>query len=752
MTEDDTMRRESASQSLGLRHPRARVCQAIQLVAALALAFLIIVLPSAHRANAATFAVTNCNDSGAGSLRQVIAGADSGDTVTFALQPECSVISLTNGGIELKTNLVIDGPGSTSLTIDGNGVVTNQAVPDFTIDAGVTATISGLRIIRGGGPMAPYGGGIANHGNLTVEDSAISQNDATGGSGIYSDGSLTIENSVISDNSLSSAIFASSVDIENSSILDNSSVGDGGGLSAGSATVSNTVIEGNHAPDGGGILAGGVVQITDSTVADNSSTGLGGGIAGTGSFNGSLAITGSTFTGNSAATGGAIFSSSPMTIDGSTISGNSATSGGGVYNSSARNITITNSSLSNNNAIGNGGGLYNGAQAEPFVTLGSDTFSGNSASQGGAIFDSNPGGFPLDIKNSTLAGNSGGFGGGLYVDQGSAANVFNSTLSANTTTSATSGGDLYVTGFVQLAASIVAGAGPGLDCAGTATPLVRDLQPFLGYNLDDDGSCGLTASSDLSDTDPLLDPSGLQDNGGPTQTVALQAGSPAIGFVSNSGLCPATDERGVVRTVPCDIGAYEGAARQGQTVMFTSPAPTNATVGGPGYAVSATGGGSGNPVTFQSDTSSVCTVSGSTVSFVGVGTCTVEADQAGNADYLAGSKTQSFSVGPSLGPCGNRAITRCFTSPNSAHATVGRSFSFRVTTAGTPAPKITKKGKLPKGVKFFKGTGSASLGGTPTSTKHKSAAGSFRVTFTATYGTGKTKQKVTQNFTLTVAP
>ena len=81
----------------------------------------------------------------------------------------------------------------------------------------------------------------------------------------------------------------------------------------------------------------------------------------------------------------------------------------------------------------------------------------------------------------------------------------------------------------------------------------------------------------------------------------------------------------------------------GQTITFTSTPPSNATVGA-SYTVTATGGASGNAVTFS--TTSACTMSGSTVSFVGVGTCVVDANQAGNADYLAAPQAQqTISVG-----------------------------------------------------------------------------------------------------------
>jgi hypothetical protein len=84
-----------------------------------------------------------------------------------------------------------------------------------------------------------------------------------------------------------------------------------------------------------------------------------------------------------------------------------------------------------------------------------------------------------------------------------------------------------------------------------------------------------------------------------------------------------------------------------QSINFTSSAPSGATAGGSTYSVSATSS-SGLPVAFSADASSagVCTLSGSTVSLVGAGTCTIDADQAGNGSYLAApQKQQSFAVG-----------------------------------------------------------------------------------------------------------
>jgi hypothetical protein len=82
---------------------------------------------------------------------------------------------------------------------------------------------------------------------------------------------------------------------------------------------------------------------------------------------------------------------------------------------------------------------------------------------------------------------------------------------------------------------------------------------------------------------------------------------------------------------------------------------------------------------------------------------------------------------------------------------VGQPFSFLVTTSGSPVPKIKAKGKLPKGVKFHKnGDGTATISGTPTSTKHRSAKGLNDLTLTATFGKGRAKQVATQMWTFDV--
>ena len=102
-------------------------------------------------------------------------------------------------------------------------------------------------------------------------------------------------------------------------------------------------------------------------------------------------------------------------------------------------------------------------------------------------------------------------------------------------------------------------------------------------------------------------------------------------------------------------------AKGNQTITFTSTAPASASVGGATYSVAATASPSGLPVAFTIDATatSVCSISGSTVSFIGVGTCVIDANQPGNANYNAAPQAQqSFAVAK-----GNQTITFTSTAP-----------------------------------------------------------------------------------------
>jgi uncharacterized repeat protein (TIGR01451 family) len=169
-----------------------------------------------------------------------------------------------------------------------------------------------------------------------------------------------------------------------------------------------------------------------------------------------------------------------------------------------------------------------------------------------------------------------------------------------------------------------------------------------------------------------------------------------------------------------------------QTITFTSTVPTNAFVGGPTYAVAATGGASGEPVTLTSTTPTICTLSGTTVTPVAVGICTILANQAGNSNFTAApAATQSFTV--VLPPL---VITTTSPLPQ---ATIGTPYSVTLAaTGGTGGPYTwtLASGTLPAGLTLSPG---GVISGTPT------AAGT--TTFSVSVG-----DPTTGAFTLTVAP
>lgn len=155
----------------------------------------------------------------------------------------------------------------------------------------------------------------------------------------------------------------------------------------------------------------------------------------------------------------------------------------------------------------------------------------------------------VTISNSTLSGNSTPFSGGaLFLASGQA--TLDHVTIANNSAGAPGGGIAVPSAKIRIRASIIASntAPAGSDCAANAVRAV-------GVNLiEDTGSCTIAGGSTISE-DPVLGP--LQNNGGPTETHALLAGSPAIGVLTAGSTCQSPDQRGVPRAVPCDLGAYE---------------------------------------------------------------------------------------------------------------------------------------------------------------------------------------------------
>ncbi len=173
---------------------------------------------------------------------------------------------------------------------------------------------------------------------------------------------------------------------------------------------------------------------------------------------------------------------------------------------------------------------------------------------GGGLF--NDGG-KVTITNCTFSGNSAlAYGGGLYNNFGSKGTVISSTFANN---NATMGGGWSTTfGSFYVSATIVANNTARVNGNNSLFKVSS-----LGNNLEDGTDCGFSdpVRNDQQNTDPTLDPIGLQNNGGSTQTIALQSGSPAIGAIPIQ-MCPPIDQRGYLRPAglsSCDIGAYQSS-------------------------------------------------------------------------------------------------------------------------------------------------------------------------------------------------
>ncbi len=327
-----------------------------------------------------------------------------------------------------------------------------------------------------------------------------------------------------------------------------------------SLTVRDCVLIGNSAINGGAIGAGGAaVKITRSRFSANNALvadGVGGAV---------LVVSG------------------PLTIDSSVVTGNHSSGGGGGISGQSvglrsQLLRITNTTISDNHSFENGGA---GVQAfgPERVVIDRSTISGNdfagvgAAGAGGGIFNAGR----MTITDSTISGN---IAGGPRFQDANGAGIFNTASATGTITATTiagnrsigpgaSGGGIVNGSRLTLTATIVAN-----NQGGNCTTHVRDG----GYNLETGTSCGFAKHA--VSANPRLRP--LASNGGPTMTMALAPGSPAINWVPpRAGLCRgSTDQRGVPRPQAqrCDIGAFEvvatktalRVARRGNRIRLTA--------------------------------------------------------------------------------------------------------------------------------------------------------------------------------------
>lgn len=300
--------------------------------------------------------------------------------------------------------------------------------------------------------------------------------------------------------------------ISRATIRNGYTIENGGGLLVyGALTLDDVIVSGNRAMQGGGVCnsGGGRVLIKRSIVSSNIAS-EGGGVLSDGF---GLDIEDSTIAGNGASrAAGGISAYDPMRMSGSAVIFNTANMAGGLMIS--RRATITNSTVVGNEAVTDGGGIFSSNET---VGVYNSTIAGNMA-------------------NSDPSPDWWGSGGGIFV-YGGTLNLRNTLVASNYT-----GG----------------GADPD-DCSGAVKSYGRNL-------LGETERCTISTMTGSWDLLSWNSFGNLGDNGGPTPTLALNAGSNAVdagtldgGCRDDTGPLP-TDQRGFPRVGPCDVGAFEYGA------------------------------------------------------------------------------------------------------------------------------------------------------------------------------------------------
>lgn len=500
---------------------------------------------------AETHIVTSAlDDDGAGlTLREAIALAASGDTITF--DPSVTGITLAMGDLDVNKSLIIDGPGSALLTITASGG--DRA---FYLYAGTDGpvTISGLRVT--GGNVEGDGGGIAAVAtDLVLDDVTLADNDATGNGGGLSvaGGSLVMQSSRATGNDAGAwgggvsvgpffgegEDFPDGVTITASTLSGNTASSGGGAalLGTGGVSITDSAINGNNAVNefdgkylGAGLFLGGNygAEIVDTTISGNISAGAGGGIAQFDLYGGIRQA------GVDAPVQAAAVAAGELRIEGTTISANSAQGDGGPSG---------------------GGGVWVGPGFTD-VRLVNSTVSGNTApsSGGGGVYSIFGNGKYTSLEHSTIVGNSAAYGGGV------------------------AGPYTYVPG-EEVALIVVPGEEADSEVVATHTIIANNTALVAGpdviggveveWSLVENTADGviIDQGNNIFNLDPQLGP--LAVNGGPTRTHLPNAGSPVVNTGDpNIEGAPATDQRGFARIFGgrIDRGSVEGSGSSGETL------------------------------------------------------------------------------------------------------------------------------------------------------------------------------------------
>jgi len=516
------------------------------------------------------------------------------DAITFSLASG-TTISLNTALPDISGNLTITGPGSGLLTVMRSAAGGTPNFRIFTINDG-QISISGLTVSNGRsadgfagsganpGGFGDFGGGIFNAGALTMHDVIVTgnrtgdggQGTTTGGSsggrggfggGIYvsASGTLTMTNVTVSNNTTGNGGVG----------FYGGFGGRGGGIysSGTTLTMTNCVVSGNTAGNGGISTSG-----THSGGAGDGGGGDAGGIEAEHSFitpTSTLTLTNVVITDNHA--GNAAQQSYG-------IGGH----GGGILTLFGVVTTMENCTISNNNSGQGGtgtfpeGGLGGGIVNHGTMSLIGCTINGNftkgpsssGGANGGGIFNFSQ----LTMTNCTISGNQTdldvGRGGGIYNHSGGSMTLTSSTITANvsTNTAFEAGRGISSNGTGVIKNTIIAGNATGLDVSGVYTSMGNNLigsavSSGSGFT---HGSNGDQVGSEASPIVALLGQ--LANNGGPTQTHALLAGSPALDAgddsVTGAPLNLSTDQRGAGflrsvdgpdanTTATVDTGAFE---------------------------------------------------------------------------------------------------------------------------------------------------------------------------------------------------
>jgi predicted outer membrane repeat protein len=433
-------------------------------------------------------------------------------------------------------------------------------------------------------------GSITNNRTCNLADAIDCANRQMDGHGCVSDGpdrqNIYLDNSLVngaapvyvltSTQTITAAVYISAGDLPGDSIIQSSAgthmflvkAGASLFLSAGTWKRSGGTgrVVTNHGTFGTGdaqIQGGSFTTACDGT----SATGCGGGI-----FNDGVLWLRAIVTGNTADLGGGVYEKGENGSYGnSTISGNTAVrNGGGIYNLGNPNLySVT---IDGNSAV-DGAGVYNdvhvaGTSAMHFERC---TISNNQASgKGGGIYTKHT----IYIDTSTIARNSAlnssstGNGGGIYATQGPSQNylelywstvAFNRSNCHSVKNACTNGAGVFVSGSVATKSDF------SLFSNNTRGSNNQPSDYFGNAHTDDPSNIGsffstvadtITNDSDLRDPNTRLSGT-LADNGGPTLTLALPAGSPPT--VTTLANCGDTDQTFSVRPVGsgCDYGAFE---------------------------------------------------------------------------------------------------------------------------------------------------------------------------------------------------